>query len=260
MKKKNIYIIIITTIAIVLLFIVLLLLLDRINNRSIIPEEEALSIALQEANLTREEVTITSTNRDHDDRKYEIEFFDQNYEYDIEVDMVTGRIIKIEKDVRNGNIIENNSSSDQITLDEAKEVAINYLNLNQNEVTFTKSKLDFEHGTLIYELEFYASDMSYEMDINAYNKEIVRIEKDNLNHNNLSEESDRYIGSSKAKEIALNHAKIDGNVIWERTEFDFDNRVAVYEVEFYYNNQEYNYEINAVDGSVIKYEIDRESW
>lgn len=258
MKKKNIYTIIITIIAIVLLSIILFLLLDRENNRSTITEDDALSIAFAEANVTKEEVTVTSTNRDHDDRKYEIEFFDQNYEYDVEIDMFTGRIIKIEKDVRDGNIIESNSSNDQITLDEAKQVAIKYLNLTMNEVTFTKNKLDFENGLLVYELEFYSSSMSYEMDINAYNKEIVRIEKDNLNYNNTNDNYDHYIGSSKAKEIALNHAEIDGNVIWERTEFDFDNNVAVYEVEFYYNHKEYSYEINAVDGSIIKYEIDRD--
>lgn len=256
MKNKNIYNIIITIIAIVLLAIVIFLIIN--NRKSLITEEEALDIALRNVNTTRENITMTSTNKDHGDNKYEFEFFDNNYEYDIEIDMTSGRVIKIEKDVRKGVNIENDTSDNQITLEEAKEVALSYLNLDNSEVTFTKNKLDLENGILIYELELFTTDMEYEIDINAYNKGIIRVEKDNKNHYNIDNNSNNYIGSDKAKDIALNHSGISDNVVWKRTEFDFENNIPIYEVEFYYNNMEYNYEINAINGNIIKYEIDRD--
>lgn len=256
MKNKNIYNIIITIIAIVLLAIVIFLIIN--NRKSLITEEEALDIALRNVNTTRENITITSTNKDHSDNKYKFEFFDNNYEYDIEIDMTSGRVIKIEKDVRKGVNIENDTSDNQITLEEAKEVALSYLNLDNSEVTFTKNKLDLENGILIYELELFTTDMEYEIDINAYNKEIIRVEKDNKNNYNIDNNSNNYIGSDKAKDIALNHSGISDNVIWKRTEFDFENNIPIYEVEFYCNNMEYNYEINAINGNIIKYEIDRD--
>ena len=168
MKNKNIYNIIITIIAIVLLAIVIFLIIN--NRKSLITEEEALDIALRNVNTTRENITMTSTNKDHSDNKYKFEFFDNNYEYDIEIDMTSGRVIKIEKDVRKGVNIGNDTSDNQITLEEAKEVALSYLNLDNSEVTFTKNKLDLENGILIYELELFTTDMEYEIDINAYNK------------------------------------------------------------------------------------------
>ena len=255
MKNKNIYSIIITIIAVLLLVVVIFLVIN--NKKTLITEEEALNIALKNTNTIREDITITSTNKDRDDNKYEFEFFDNNYEYDVEIDMTTGRVIKIEKDVRQGVNIENNSNN-QITLEEAKDVVLNSLQLSISDVTFTKNKLDLENGILIYELEFFTNDMEYEVDINAYNKEIIRIEKDNRNNQGNSNNANNYIGSSKAKEITLNHSGITDSVMWKRTEFDFENNTPIYEVEFYYNNVEYNYEINAINGNIIKYEIDRD--
>ena len=261
MKNKNFYNIVITLIAIILLVIVVFLIIDK--RTSFITEEEALKIALQNASVVRENVTITATNKDREDRKYEFEFFDDYYEYDVEIDMITGKVIKIEKDAKKGVNIENNSN-ETITLEEAKVVALSYLNLDNSEVTFTKNKLDLENGILIYELEFFTIDMEYEIDINAYNKEVIRVEKDNRNYlnagnnSNAGHNSSNYIGASKAKDIVLNHSGINDHVIWKRTEFDFENNISVYEIEFYYNNIEYNYEINAINGNIIKYEIDRD--
>ena len=39
---------------------------------------------------------------------------------------------------------------------------------------------------------------------------------------------------------------------------DIDNGIRVYEVEFYQNNIEYKYEINAANGNIVKYEQDRD--
>ena len=45
-------------------------------------------------------------------------------------------------------------------------------------------------------------------------------------------------------------------VIFSRTELDYDNGIQKYEVEFYYNNREYSYEINANTGDILGYEQD----
>ena len=63
--------------------------------------------------------------------------------------------------------------------------------------------------------------------------------------------------AEQAKEIALKHAGLaNDQVSLKRVELDFDNGVQVYEVEFYYNNVEYSYEINANTGDILKYEQD----
>lgn len=67
------------------------------------------------------------------------------------------------------------------------------------------------------------------------------------------------IGAQKAKEIALSHAKLSGQkVTFTKANIDYDDGVAVYEVEFYHNGMEYDYEINATTGKVVDFEMDHD--
>lgn len=69
-----------------------------------------------------------------------------------------------------------------------------------------------------------------------------------------------YIGEEKAKEIALSAAKVSAaDAKFLTVEFDFENKIAVYEVEFYFGSTEYSYDINATTGAILKAEIDKNS-
>ena len=63
-----------------------------------------------------------------------------------------------------------------------------------------------------------------------------------------------YIGLEKAKEIAI--AKAGGGDVVS-IELDVDDGVMVYEGEIVYNNVEYDFDINALDGTILKWEEDR---
>ena len=63
-----------------------------------------------------------------------------------------------------------------------------------------------------------------------------------------------YIGLEKAKEIAI--AKAGGGDVVS-IELDVDDGVMVYEGELIYNNVEYDFDINALDGTILKWEEDR---
>ena len=66
------------------------------------------------------------------------------------------------------------------------------------------------------------------------------------------------IGYSKAESIALKHAKLEKNQVkFLQSSFDNEKGVRVYEVEFDYGGYEYEYEIDAVSGAVIKAEKSR---
>ena len=81
----------------------------------------------------------------------------------------------------------------------------------------------------------------------------------NDNENTTGSASQKaYIGEDKAKEIALNHANVT-NITNYKIELDFDD-VMVYEIEFKANNKEYEYEIDALTGDIIEYEIDDKNY
>ncbi|HJA91507.1 MAG TPA: PepSY domain-containing protein [Candidatus Eisenbergiella merdipullorum] len=68
-----------------------------------------------------------------------------------------------------------------------------------------------------------------------------------------------YISSEKARQIALENAGLAAeDVTFIRTHLDYDDGRAEYEVEFYQGNMEYDYDIDAVSGSILSYDYDAE--
>lgn len=62
-----------------------------------------------------------------------------------------------------------------------------------------------------------------------------------------------YIGVERAKEIALSHAGVT-NATFESAELDSDDGIMVYELDFIANQIEYEYEIHAITGEIIRHQ------
>ena len=62
---------------------------------------------------------------------------------------------------------------------------------------------------------------------------------------------------AKAKEIALNKAGLSSDsVIFDKIELDYDDGTWQYEVEFRKDRNEYDADIKAIDGEVLKWDVD----
>lgn len=67
------------------------------------------------------------------------------------------------------------------------------------------------------------------------------------------------ISEQQAKNIALKKAGLTENdVIFDRTEKDYENGILVYEIEFRKGKTEYKAEISISDGKIISWEIDND--
>ena len=65
------------------------------------------------------------------------------------------------------------------------------------------------------------------------------------------------IGYAKAKSIALNHAGLSENQAYDMDiELDDEDGKLVYEIEFKSGNMEYDYEIDAASGMILKHEAE----
>ena len=251
MKKLKIYSIIITAILIILIAIILYWYFFKEN----ITTEEAKQIALKYTELAEENVTFSSMKKDSDDREYKIKFFDNNYEYKININYNSKKITKFQKDIKENNN-SNISNNIPLTEEEAKQIALSKINKKQDEITFTKVQIDRENGKTVYDIYIQDNMKEYEMSIDVETKEIIAYKENNKNSNPI--ENKKYIGIEKAKEIVLNHAKLTNNQVnFNKIELDVDYNIATYEIEFYYNYYEYDYEINALTGEIIKYEKER---
>lgn len=153
------------------------------------------------------------------------------------------------------------NSNEQISLDDAKQAALIDAGVNAADVKYTKEKLDYEDGIAVYDIEFYAGSTEYEYEINAttgavFSKSIETFQTQATDGNQTGA-SETYIDADSAKVIALDHAGFsEADVSRLKNEFDFDDGQAVYEIEFDKDGREYEYKINAVDGSIMEYEVD----
>lgn len=63
-----------------------------------------------------------------------------------------------------------------------------------------------------------------------------------------------YIGVEKARLCAYTHAGVDAqDVTWEEVDFDYEDGRMVYELEFCAAGVEYEYDVDALNGNVVKY-------
>ena len=70
-----------------------------------------------------------------------------------------------------------------------------------------------------------------------------------------------YIGEAKAKEIALDHAGLSASQVnFVRSTLEYDDGRAVYDVDFWSGNKEYDYEIDAKAGTILSYDFDIEGY
>ena len=54
-----------------------------------------------------------------------------------------------------------------LSLDQAKQVALNYAGVNPAEAVFTKAYQSYDDGRAVYEIEFYAGNTEYDMDVDV---------------------------------------------------------------------------------------------
>ncbi len=225
------------------------------STKAYIGEEQAKNIALEHAKVTNP--TNLKVEFDTEDGViiYEVDFEDDTYEYEYEINALNGNVITSDKERRDDRPIENENSKDYISRDKAKEIAFNHAKVTSPK--YVTVELDKEDGITVYQIEFEDSTYEYDYEINATNGTIVTSDKERKEtaSTNNSNNSSNFISSSKAKEIALNHAKVSNP---QQLEVELDKEDREYSVEFHYNGYEYDYEIDAVTGKILKSEKERD--
>lgn len=168
--------------------------------------------------------------------------------------------INDEDDDRSDN--HSNNSDAVITMAQAKEIALKDAGVSASDVSFTEVKSDTYNGQKVYEIEFVYQNTEYDYEIHAITGKIISSEKESkkdsdgqIASKNQNTSTDAFISASKAKEIALKHAGISAAAfIKAELDCDDDDDIPKYEIEFYSDATEYDYEINAKTGKILHYE------
>ena len=228
-----------------------------------IGEQKAKEIALEHAGLKSSDVTFIRAVLEYDDRnwEYDVEFYDADTytEYDYEILASSGEILSFDKDIEGYSIPKESTSSKRITKAKAKSIALKHAGVSASKATFVKAKLGYEDGRRVYEIEFYSGNTEYDYEILASNGKIISYDKDIENYKipRKNTSSSTYIGKAKAKSIALKDAGVSASsAAFTKTKLDYEDGIRVYEIEFYTNSAEYEYEINAKTGKIRDMDVE----
>lgn len=240
--------------------------------------DKAKEIAFNHANVDGSKAQFDDAEYDERHNEYELEFYVDGVEFEYDISAVDGTILDAEKDDvdfddANEKDTNKDNSSEFISLDEAKEIAFDHAGVDGSKAKFDDAEL--EKSDKRYELEFYIDDVEYEFDIHAVTGDVIEYERDEVDvdadddqvkrevkqeekqvANNQKKEQST-ISKDKALSIAMNHVGVTGKQINDlEVELDHDDGLTMYEIEFEVGDLEYEFDINAFNGSIIDFEKD----
>ena len=155
-----------------------------------------------------------------------------------------------------------------LTAEEAKAIALAHSGFTADQVQGLRAEYDVDDGVKEYEVEFRAGDWEYDYTIGAEDGKILKWNKEydpvvtNVPETEPvetepipTESAATLLTAEEAKAIALAHAGFTAaEVQGLRAEYDVDDGVKMYEVEFRVDGWEYEFEIHAETGKILSWD------
>ena len=175
-------------------------------HNGLLDQQEAAEFAFMDADVKADEVTNLRTHLEKDDGVYvyDIEFYVGNIEYEYEIRAEDGVVLEKDKEDKSRNVktdtaadsdgrapsedtaadsdsrapSEDSSASSAadnkyISVDRAKQIALQDAGLEEEEVIFTAAKFEDDDGRKEYDIEFYCGSLEYEYEIDALTGRIL---------------------------------------------------------------------------------------
>ena len=231
-----------------------------------IGKDKAKAIALEHAGVSASKASNVKVEYDKDDKEYEVDFRAGDYEYEYTIAAYSGKVLKHDKEydpiATKATEKPTEAAKEPIGKDKAKAIALEHAGVSASKAS--NVKVEYDKDDKEYEVDFRAGDYEYEYTIAAYSGKVLSHDKEyDPVETRATEpptekpaESTR-IGKDKAKAIALKHAGLSADdVKGLQVEYDKDDGVPIYEVEFDHGRKEYSYEIHAETGKILSWEID----
>lgn len=252
-----------------------------------ISADKARSIALTDAGISESDALGLRVKQDWDDgvALYEVEFRSGGAEYEYDIRLSDGAILKSERDADNNYTYFAASSGSGALIGEAaaKTAALQHAGVSESQTSYLSCQLEYDDGRLeCYEVEFRSGSTEYEYEIGPYDGAIWKAEREThgsaaaagasaaISGNtaggsssagtasgNTSSSVSSFISAEAAKAAALSHAGVSTAQVREmECKLDEDDGIDVYEIEFKSAQMEYEYEIDAYTGAILKAEQD----
>ena len=143
------------------------------------------------------------------------------------------------------------------TVDEAaaQKIALEHAGVKAADATITKSKLDYEDGRQVYDIEWYAGGAKYDYEIAADTGEIISSAYEEKTMG--ADSRNVTVSEADAKKTALDRVSgaTDKNLYeWK---LDYEDGHPEYEGKIIYGGTEYEFTIDAATGSVMEWDAEK---
>lgn len=153
----------------------------------------------------------------------------------------------------------------KLTADQALEIALKDAGLTKEQIHDLDVELDNDGGALHYDVDFEVNDKDYDYEIDAESGNILKKDVPKApaaaptSSSSSSSSSSKNIGRTKARDIALKHAGLSASQVRDlEVELDKEGGKSHYDVDFEADGYDYDYEIDAESGKILKSRKERD--
>lgn len=155
----------------------------------------------------------------------------------------------------------------ELTREEAIAIALAHAGLPIENATALRAHKDRDRGVPHWDIEWRSGDWEYDYGIHMHTGEILEAAREydpprpaptpETTAPRQVPDMSAYLKAEEALAIALGHAGLTADQIaFPETEFDIDDGVAQWDVEFRFGGWEYSYELHAETGKILEQDKD----
>ena len=143
------------------------------------------------------------------------------------------------------------------TVDEetAQKIALEHAGVKATDATITKSKLDYEDGRQVYDIEWYAGGAKYDYEIATDTGEIISSAYEEKTMG--ADSKNITVSEADAKKTALDRVSGATDKDLYEWKLDYDDGRPEYEGKIIYGGTEYEFTIDAATGSVTEWDAEK---
>ena len=239
--------------------------------------EQAQTAALEAANIDAADADVSSATLSEvaGVTCYKVEFTSGDHTYAYSINAENGEVLEAsyrDKNAAPADSTQTDTTASGVTttptqtapntntstgaVDEAKaqEIALAHAGVKAADATITKSKLDYDDGRQVYEIEWYANGAKYDYEIAVATGEIVNSGYEAKTV--VGTGSSATVSEATAKQTAL--ARVSGATEKDIYEWklDYDDGRPEYEGKIIYGGTEYEFTIDATSGTVTEWDAE----
>ena len=249
-----------------------------------IPMEEAQEAALKAADIEAADADISATTLGEvaGVACYKVEFTSGEYAYAYTINAETGVVMEMSSQEQNAQAsgtqtetadpavpataqtlgsasaaapAQNATGTGTVDEAAAQKIALEHAGVKAADATITKSKLDYEDGRQVYDIEWYAGGAKYDYEIAADTGEIISSAYEEKTMG--ADSKNVTVSEADAKKTALDRVSGATDKDLYEWKLDYDDGRPEYEGKIIYGGTEYEFTIDAATGSVMEWDAEK---